>query len=177
MLNEDIMGYLSFGWSSWGKSWKPLIQGSWSQGLTQTRDFWKQFRHLKSSVFGYIMLSSSLKVNWHFRGTCLHLQGRRISQARNQHEDTYLPHAGFLLGLFVDPEDGSNMFLQNICWLSVDYTALYPKDRTLHNHHWENLKSYNSGIYLVRMECSSLQLKKKIISFIWNVYGGHGFQY
>jgi hypothetical protein len=30
-----------------------------------------------------------------------------------------------LLGLF-DPGDGGNVFLQNIGWLSTDYTALYP---------------------------------------------------
>jgi hypothetical protein len=24
-------------------------------------------------------------------------------------------HAGFLLGLFFDPEDGGNMFLRNVC--------------------------------------------------------------
>jgi hypothetical protein len=37
-----------------------------------------------------------------------------------------LLHAGFLLGLFFDPEDGGNMFFQNVGRLSPDYTALYP---------------------------------------------------
>jgi hypothetical protein len=30
-----------------------------------------------------------------------------------------------MLGLFY-PEDGSDMFLRNVGWLSTDYTALYP---------------------------------------------------
>jgi hypothetical protein len=36
----------------------------------------------------------------------------------------YLLHAGFLLGLFFDREDGGNMFLQNAGWHLVDYTVL-----------------------------------------------------
>jgi hypothetical protein len=39
----------------------------------------------------------------------------------------HLIHAGFLLGLFFDPEDGGDMFLLNIGSLSIDYTALYPR--------------------------------------------------
>jgi hypothetical protein len=31
--------------------------------------------------------------------------------------------AGFLLGVFFDPEDRGDMFLQNIGGLSMDYTA------------------------------------------------------
>jgi hypothetical protein len=31
-----------------------------------------------------------------------------------------------LLGLFFDPEDGGDMFLQNVYQLSTNYTALYP---------------------------------------------------
>jgi hypothetical protein len=49
-----------------------------------------------------------------------HLQDGRRSQERNEHEGgenqipCYLLHAGFLLGLFFDSEDGSNKFLRNI---------------------------------------------------------------
>jgi hypothetical protein len=32
----------------------------------------------------------------------------------------YLLLAGFLPGLFFDPEDGGYMFLQNVGWLSTD---------------------------------------------------------
>jgi hypothetical protein len=39
--------------------------------------------------------------------------------------------AGFLLGLFFDPEDGGNMFLRNVYLFSTDYTAFNP--RTQHS--------------------------------------------
>jgi hypothetical protein len=32
-----------------------------------------------------------------------------------------------MFGLLFDPEDGCNMFLRKICWLSTDYKALYPR--------------------------------------------------
>jgi hypothetical protein len=38
--------------------------------------------------------------------------------------------AGFLLSLFIDPEDGNDMFLRKACWFSTDYMALYPKRQT-----------------------------------------------
>jgi hypothetical protein len=34
-------------------------------------------------------------------------------------------HAGSLLGLFIDPEDGGDMFFPNVGRFSTDYTALY----------------------------------------------------
>jgi hypothetical protein len=34
-------------------------------------------------------------------------------------------HAGFLLGLFFDPEEGGDMFLRNVGGFSTEYTALY----------------------------------------------------
>jgi hypothetical protein len=46
-----------------------------------------------------------------------------------------------VLGLFFDPECGSDMFLRNIDWLSTDYMALYLIN--LQNHSCENLKPYN----------------------------------
>jgi hypothetical protein len=51
-------------------------------------------------------------------------------------------HAGILLGLFFDTENGDDMFLRNISWLSVGCTTLYPRKYTLHNHRCGNLESY-----------------------------------
>jgi hypothetical protein len=36
-------------------------------------------------------------------------------------------HADFLFGLFLDPEDGGDMFFRNIGGLSTKYTELYPR--------------------------------------------------
>jgi hypothetical protein len=35
--------------------------------------------------------------------------------------------AGFLLGIFLDPEDGGDMFFRNVGRLSTDCTELYPR--------------------------------------------------
>jgi hypothetical protein len=58
------------------------------------------------------------KVNRHFGGIYrLYLQGRIISQARNQCEagskqnSCCLVNVGFLLALFFEPEDGGDTFL------------------------------------------------------------------
>jgi hypothetical protein len=73
---------------------------------------------MKSSIFWDITPCSPLKVNWRFGGTCrLHLQGRKISRARNQRESRWQ----------ADPEDGGDMFLRNVGWNSTDYTASYPR--------------------------------------------------
>jgi hypothetical protein len=83
-------------------------------------------------IFWDITSCNLLKIDRRFGGTCrFHLQGRRISQARNWRQGRWLvcspPKACFLLGLFFDPEDSGNMFLQNISWLSIDYTALHSR--------------------------------------------------
>lgn len=36
---------------------------------------------------------------------------------------------------------------QNLGWHSSDYMVLYPEDRTLLNHHCENLKSYTYNLW------------------------------
>jgi hypothetical protein len=73
---------------------------------------------MKSYVFRDITPCSLLKVNRRFGGICcFHLQGRSISQERNQCETSTC--------LFFDPEDGGNMSLRNVGRLPTDYTALY----------------------------------------------------
>jgi hypothetical protein len=93
---------------------------------------WKQemptkylFIHLKETmnnmVFRVVAPSGSERAH-HFRGTdCLHLQGSRVSQARNS--SLLTASAGFLLGILSNPEDGGDMSLQNI-GLSLNYMAL-----------------------------------------------------
>jgi hypothetical protein len=57
------------------------------------------------TVFWDITLCSLLRLNRRFGGAYrLHVQGRRIRLARNQHE----------LILFFYPEDGGDMFLRNV---------------------------------------------------------------
>jgi hypothetical protein len=66
-----------------------------------------------------------------------------MSQARNQDESgSKQLNTGFLFGLFFDPEDGGDMFLRNVGYLSKDYMALYPEDRNHRIHGCENLRYY-----------------------------------
>jgi hypothetical protein len=71
---------------------------------------------MKISFFLDITPWSPLKFNQRFEGTCrLHLQGPRINQGHGKHSSAcHLLNAGFLLGLFFDPEDGGDMLLRNI---------------------------------------------------------------
>jgi hypothetical protein len=62
-------------------------------------------------------------------------------------------HAGLLLILFFDPEDRGDISLETLVdslWTTQRYI---PEDGTLHNHRWENLKSYK--VQVVRYDMSS----------------------
>jgi hypothetical protein len=81
---------------------------------------------MKSSIFWDTMLCSAVKVK-HFGGTCrLHLQARRMSQARNRRESRCQAE-----GVLFDIEDGCGMFLRNAGWISTDYSSY-----CLHLHGW-----------------------------------------
>jgi hypothetical protein len=51
-------------------------------------------------------------------------------------------HIGFLIGLFFYPEDGGDMFLRIVVWLSMDYTAFCPRRYNSPCHCCKNLKFY-----------------------------------
>jgi hypothetical protein len=90
----------------------------------------------KSSVFWDITPCSPLSVNRRFGGSYrLHLQGRKISQARNRCQAGSKENSGLL-------KTEATCFSE----MSVDFkrtTRRYiPEDRNLHNHRCENLKSY-----------------------------------
>jgi hypothetical protein len=63
------------------------------------------------------------------------------SGSKNNPSSWYLPHDGFLLGLF-DPEVEGDMLFRNVDWLSTDYTTLYLRTQTFRGHRCEKLKSY-----------------------------------
>jgi hypothetical protein len=64
---------------------------------------------MKFSVFWNITLCSPLKVNRRFGGACrLHIQGRKIIQARNQHG------AGHVLTSLFGPQDGGDILLRKV---------------------------------------------------------------
>jgi hypothetical protein len=52
---------------------------------------------------------------------------RNISQVASRVQYATCFHAGFLLGLLFDPEDGRDMFLRNVGGLPMAYTTLYPR--------------------------------------------------
>jgi hypothetical protein len=54
----------------------------------------------------------------------------------------YQLHAGFLLGLFLDLEDGGDIFFRNVCYFQRTTRRYIQEDRTLHDHRCEDLKSY-----------------------------------
>jgi hypothetical protein len=63
-----------------------------------------------------------LKVKRRFGSTCsLHLQGRRISQARNLHKQA-AGKVGTLFYLSFGSKDGGHMFLRNYGWPSTIYS-------------------------------------------------------
>jgi hypothetical protein len=76
---------------------------------------------MKSSAFWDIMPCRPLKDGQCFRGTL---------SPEYAEQDTSMKAGGkqwILLLLLFDREDGSDMFLWNIGWFSMDYVALYPE--------------------------------------------------
>jgi hypothetical protein len=88
-----------------------------------------------------------MEVKWCFGGAYpLHLQGRRVSQARNQHESGRKISACFML-VFASP---LTLLLWNISWLSPNYTALYSR-----RWNWPRCKILWTDLYC-RSRCTTI---------------------
>jgi hypothetical protein len=110
---------------------------------------------LKSFVFLDVKPHNPLKFKWRFgRTLSFHLQ---IKYCAKQ-ETTMKEVSGFLLWLILRPEDGGDLFLRNVIWFLMDYTALYPR-----SHRCENLKFYN--ISLVCTLSLSWELSSSLIYY------------
>jgi hypothetical protein len=104
---------------------------------------------MKSSILLNIIPCGPFKANRCFEGRCLHLQGRRISRTGNQLTTCF--RAGFLLGSFLDPEDGGYMLFRNVGWLATDYKKLYSRRYNSSSSIFSNIYYFSSGIYMCYM--------------------------
>jgi hypothetical protein len=71
---------------------------------------------IKSFVFWDTMPCSLFESQLMFQRNTLHPSSESMNKPSKKpgSRACYLLHADFLLGLFLDPQDGGNMFLQNI---------------------------------------------------------------
>jgi hypothetical protein len=122
-----------------------------------------------------------VEAQWHFEGTYrLHLQGRRIHQARNKQESGVELIAGFSLVLFFDTEYGDNTFLRNVSRLLLNYTALQPRGFTLQRHLWLwQFNVYEGVMFLCSLFYLGLNRENPKITWnclyaLANMYGSHG---
>jgi hypothetical protein len=94
----------------------------WNKGfpITQPKPIQYNAFELITAMYvkSYMKPCGPVKATRSFGGTYrLHLQGRRISQAKKQHEagsKQILLHTGFLLGLLFDLKVEGHMFLRNV---------------------------------------------------------------
>jgi hypothetical protein len=69
-----------------------------------------------------------------------------------------LLRAGLFLGLLVDLEDGGDIFLRTVVDLKRKARRYVAKERTLHNHRCENIKSYKIHTFVNKGVMHSLNM-------------------
>jgi hypothetical protein len=107
---------------------------------------------MRSSIFWDITPRSPLKVNRRFGGTCLHLQGRRIRQARNQPESRWQAEERVASIYRVSPEDRGDRCLRNV--------GTYYATSHLHIHRCDKFKYHIKNVDLSKF-CFNLDIIKR----------------
>jgi hypothetical protein len=146
-------------WGPWRPLWhKSLLVQKWQnrhisgslpkrfctfQTLLKPPHITNKTPRLQSTIFWDVTPCSLVEVHKCFVGTfCLHLCGRRLSQARNQQVNlSLLPDSSF------DPEDGGDIFLRDV-GMSQNYIPLQPTWHSLHTHRRINLNSSKCHLYI-----------------------------
>jgi hypothetical protein len=86
----------------------------------------------------------------------------------------HLLNPGFLLDLFFYPEDGRDIFLRNVGWLSVAYTACIADDIILHTQAVRTSNPQNCICNTLLLHLSATSLFRPLSSELWCVtYGCH----
>jgi hypothetical protein len=95
--------------------------GSHRRGLEEFYQDYKTEQSIESqATFMRNILPPSLRLN--------SKPSKKIAKIRQS--ACCLFHAGFLLGLFFNLEDGGSTFLWKVTWLSTEYTLLHPEDNS-----------------------------------------------
>jgi hypothetical protein len=119
-------GYLFLNYAVYYKfsGLRVLSTGSRGKRLDLTESSWQQCwrKWRMENLHNLYFLPRTWDVSWLFssgRGAARTLAISYLGFPRHLH------HAGFLLGLFFDPEDGGDKLFGSTGWLSTKYTALY----------------------------------------------------
>jgi hypothetical protein len=127
---------------------------------------------MKSTIYCDITPCGPLKVQQIFRKNIL----PPFSESKNKLITlfgTYL-HTGILLGLFFEPENGRDIFLRNVCWLSTlisHIIVLYYCTTLLEVMIWANHVSFRpqqGEYYDLKIEAVSNKPKHRVWNFLWN---------
>jgi hypothetical protein len=115
------------------------------------------------------VIYQKIELTWRFGGTCrLHLQNRRISQARSGTKQVpcCLFLASFLLILFFDPEEVRDIFSRNVCWFLSYYMALYHNIQISPNLNtkiqWRTLLEHLSQLLLLFQGIQTISLSEDV---------------
>jgi hypothetical protein len=97
---------------------------------------------IKNHTHTYVTLDASKEYGLEINGVKKNRQYINVSSAQCKDLLATCFHAGILLGLFLDPEDGGEMLLdfQRTTWRYIT------DDSTLHNHGCGSLKAYKCSL-------------------------------
>jgi hypothetical protein len=127
---------------------------------------------MKISVFWDVTPCSLVEVHQRFGVTDrFHFQSQRMNLASNQL--CFLPTSFYSLGLLLDTENGSSMFVRNGSEHLPEYRASSPEDSVAHRYRCDNLKSKRittivTGYHIIIMGSVDSRNNRNARAFTYN---------